>query len=85
MNISVLPQETSSGAKFISPIYMTSGFRLTFGNESSFIVQLTMTEIRKRVCSNDGADYLQSCIANGIKYWVIDDGNHITFLLPEEY
>ena len=85
MNIKLLPQEKTGDSKFDSPIYMTNGFQTAFTTKAALVVNAAITEIQRLVNSKEGADYFQSFIADHIKFWVIDDGDHITFLLPEEY
>ena len=86
MRVQLLPQESPCNARFDSPVYMTCGFQTEFGDLAPVIVQNTLHKIRnERVQSEAGADYLQVCNAGIIRYWVIDDESHITFLLPSEY
>ena len=86
INIQLLPQESPCNARFDSPVYMTCGFQSEFGGLSPVIVQNTLHKIKnERVESDSGADYLQVCTSNNIRYWVIDSESYVTFLLPHEY
>jgi len=85
MNNAILnPQEVVGDYKFDSQVYMTRGFIAEFGNAAMHIVMTTMQLIHKRR-DEVGADYLQTATYDGIRYWIIDDVDHITFLLPSEY
>ncbi len=84
--IELMPQETGGTYKFGGRLFMTQGFSARFGELSGHIAVNTIRAIiRKRVNSSIGADYLQVCKYQGIRYWVIDDIDHVTVLLPEEY
>jgi tetraacyldisaccharide-1-P 4'-kinase len=86
MEILLKPQEESTNAKFDSQVVATQGFIAEFGDEAFLVAVKTLEKIiAERVNSVDGADYLQVCEYAGIKFWVSDDGNAVTFLLPCEY
>lgn len=78
-------QEEPCGAKFNNEMVMTRGFEETFEPFSILVALSTLKKIKDRVQSDEGADYLQVAFFEGRKFWVIDDGMYITFLLPEEY
>ncbi len=88
MKIELKPQEYIGHYKFNGLIVYTRGFYEKFKDHTSEIIFTTLTSIKKLV-KQDIADYLQVVIVeqDGIKtkFWVIDDIDHITFLLPEEY
>ena len=82
--LKLLPQEANGKYQFDGQTVMTRDFQNTFDEDYLFIVIETMKLIRKRV--NAGiADYFQVVECNGTRFWVIDDVDHITFLLPENY
>lgn len=70
------------------PPYMTCGFREKFGDEADEILITAIALILERYPNN--ANYFQSfryIYPNGreIRFWVINDIDHITALLPCEY
>ena len=86
MVINLLPQEQSTQSNFNSPVFMTRGFKEVFKGRSFFVAVNALLKIHKeRVRSSDGADYFQVAEHNGIKFYVIDDVSHVTFLMPEDY
>lgn len=86
MEIILKEQEESTNAKFDSQVVSTQGFIAEFGDEAFLVAVSTLEKIiAERVNSDAGADYLQVCEYAGIKFWVIDDGQAVTFLLPSEY
>ncbi len=84
LDIKLLPQEQSTNAKFNSTVYVTAGFQEKFKNLPDVCIKI-LSEIWKRVASEEGADYFQVAEVNREKLYIIDDTSHITFLLPEEY
>lgn len=76
-------QEVSGQYKLDGQIYATRGFMSAFGDYAPLVIWETMHLIQLRV--SEGADYFQSAEYEGIRFWIIDDVKHITFLLPEEY
>lgn len=84
MNIILKNQECTGDYRFNGTVYMTSGFQNIFGAASLFIVLEALRLINDRIRTT-GADYLQVLFCDDIKFWVIDDVTHVTFLLPEEY
>lgn len=68
--------------------YMTCGFRDVFGEEAEAVAFTALALILEKY--PDDADYLQTfeyCYGSGkvVRFWCINDVDHITFLLPEEY
>ncbi len=84
LDIKLLPQEQSTNAKFNSTVYVTAGFQEKFKDHPDICIKI-LNEIRKRVASEEGADYFQLAEVNGEKLYIIDDTTHVTFLLPEDY
>lgn len=84
MNIDLLPQELNSNTQFNSPIYMTRGFLNTYGKNADAISMEALEKIKAERVPY-GADYLQIVKYNDKTFWIIDDTNHITVLMPEEY
>jgi hypothetical protein len=84
LNIELLPQEQSTKAKFDSKVYVTAGFQEKYKNHPGICIRI-LNEIWKRADSEEGADYFQVAKVNGERLYVIDDTDHITFLLPSEY
>ncbi|MDJ0305106.1 hypothetical protein [Dehalobacter sp.] len=84
--LKLLPQECKGSYRFNSPLYVTRGFQEHF-KEDTFLLAMTAIQWvgEERVRSKNGADYLQVFEANGERFWLIDDVDHVTALLPEEY
>lgn len=82
-------QEESGTYQFTGiPTYMTCGFQSIFENEAQEIISTALMQILEKYPGN--ADYLQVFTYHReegevIKFWCINDVDHITFLLPEEY
>lgn len=84
--INLHPQECGGDSTFTSSIYMTRGFRDSFGEAFAYLILDTINLIQKKhVKGPEGADYLQVMDYEGVVFWCIDDVTHITFLMPEEY
>ncbi len=88
MKIELQPQECEGHYKFDGQIVYTNGFLEKFKDDTIEIIFTTLAYIKELV-NQDIADYLQVVIVerDGIKtkFWVIDDIDHFTYLLPEEY
>lgn len=88
MKISLQPQECIGDSKFIGQIVCTKAFEDTFRDKTADVILVSMSLIFERVRKNI-ADYLQVLTAktntDTIKFWVIDDGSCVTFLLPQDY
>lgn len=84
MKITVKPQEENSNSKFDGKLVATTNFLDTFGNDAFILAVQALAIIRTEIVPQ-GADYLQVCENNGTTFWLIDDGDHITALLPEDY
>jgi len=80
--IKLLPQETEGNYKFNGQFVATRAALEKFG-EAVIIVAHIM--LLKQVKQKGGLDYLQVFEIDGEKLWFIDDVNHITGLLPEDY
>lgn len=86
MNITLLPQEHPCNARFDSPFYLTKGFKSEFGDLAPVIAITALFKIlTERVQNETGADYLQVIEYNKKRFWVMDNGSYISFLLPNEY
>ena len=89
VKISLQEQECTGNYKFNSQVYYTRGIEAEFGDMVFKIIANTFNLIPPLVESGI-ADYFQVGIAEmdddrKIKYYVIDNESHITFLLPCEY
>lgn len=89
MKINLQEQECTGTYKFNSQVYYTRGIEAEFGNMVFKMIADTFNLIRPLVESGI-ADYFQVAIVDmddgrKIKVWIIDDIDHITFLLPCEY
>lgn len=81
-------QEESGNCKYTGVRqFMACGFRDILGEEASAVAFTALALILEHY--PDNADYLQTFeyhLENVvIRFWCINDGEHITFLLPEEY
>lgn len=86
LDITLKEQEMPCGAMFNNEMVMTCGFEELFGPSYILVALSTLKKIKKeRVMTEEGADYLQVAYYDSKKFWVIDDGCCVTFLLPEEY
>lgn len=84
--LTLFPQECNGEYQFSSPMYMTRGFMNRFGNQASLIALAALKKVIKfRVSTIGGADYLQVLQYVGVKFYLIDDLDHVTILLPEDY
>ena len=85
-NLKMFSQECSGDYKFSSKPFMTRGFISEYKEDATTIAITALQKLlNERVNSIEGADYLQVFEYNHIRFWIIDDIDHITFLLPEEY
>ncbi len=89
MKICLQEQECTGTYKFNGQVYYTRGIEAEFGDMVFKMIADTFNLIRPLVESGI-ADYFQVAVAEmddgrRIKYYVIDDVDHITFLLPCEY
>lgn len=87
--ITLNKQEESGTYKWDGiPTYMTCGFREKFGDEADEILIASIALILKKYPNN--ANYFQTFRylypdSREIRFWVINDIDHITALLPSEY
>lgn len=70
------------------PSYMTNNFKSTFGDEAELIAFTAVALILEK--HPHDADYFQTfkyLYPNGkvIKFWIINDVDHYTALLPSDY
>lgn len=86
----VIREQEESGNCIFTGIsqYMTCGFQNAFGSEAGAVAFTALALVLEKY--PDNADYLQTfdyLRDNGGKtqFWCINDGDHLTFLLPEEY
>jgi len=84
----IKPQEEEGKSVFTGiESCMTTGFKNTFGSEADAIAFTALALILETYPNN--ADYLQSFVYQledmEIRFWCINDEDHITYLLPSEY
>lgn len=84
----IKPQEEAGKSVFTGvESCMTRGFKNTFGREAEAIAFTALALILETYPHN--ADYLQSFVYQledmEIRFWCINDEDHITYLLPSEY
>lgn len=89
MNVTLQKQECKGNYQFNSQLLYTKGFEAEFGNDVLEVIITTLNLIHRLVAQNI-ADYFQVAFAENaygekVKFYVIDDIDHITFLLPYEY
>lgn len=70
------------------PAYMTAGFKSVFGDDAELIVSIAVALILKK--HPHDADYFQTfryILPDGAetRFWIINDVDHYTALLPSEY
>lgn len=84
MEITLKPQEESTNSKFKGQLVATRNFVKTFGHQAYLLAIRAVIKIQTERVPN-GADYLQICEYNGRTFWIIDDVDHVTVLMPEDY
>lgn len=88
MKITLQPQECNGNCRFCGQIVYTKAFGEVFQDKTIEVIIASMSLIFSLVRKNI-ADYLQVLTVeineDTIKFWVIDDGPYVTFLLPEDY
>ena len=88
MKITIQPQEVCGNCSFSGAIMYTKAFGEVFKEQTTKVTLASMSLIFERVRKGI-ADYLQvftvETDTGTIKFWVIDDGSYITFLLPSDY
>ena len=89
VKVTLKEQECTGTYKFDRQIVYTRGMENEFGDLIFKVIADTYKLIHSLVKENI-ADYFQVAVAefeNGkiIKYYIIDDVDHVTFLLPCEY
>lgn len=80
--IKLLPQEQEGTYRFNKNLVATRNAVEKFGNEVIFAAYIILL---KNVKEKGGLDYLQVFEIDGEKLWFIDDVDHVTALLPEDY
>ncbi|HBG26120.1 MAG: hypothetical protein A2Y10_16330 [Planctomycetes bacterium GWF2_41_51] len=80
--IKLLPQEQEGSYQFNGQSVATRNAIDKFGNEVIIAAHIILL---KKVKEKGGLDYLQVFEIDGEKLWFIDDVDHITALLPEDY
>lgn len=88
MKITLQPQECNGNCTFSGQIVYTKAFGEVFKEQTTKVILASMSLIFERVRKNI-ADYLQvftvETDTGTIKFWVIDNGSYITYLLPSDY
>lgn len=84
----IKPQESEDKSVFVGvEACMTQGFKHMFGSEAEAIAFTALALILETY--PDNADYIQSFVYQledmEIRFWCINDEDHITYLLPSEY
>jgi hypothetical protein len=80
--IKLLPQEQEGTNQFKGYFVATSRAVEKFGNEAIFAAYIILL---KKIKETGGLDYLQVFEVDGQRLWFIDDVDHVTALLPEDY
>lgn len=80
--IKLLPQEQEGTYQFNGQFVATRNAIDKFGHE---VIAATCIILLKKVKEKGGLDYLQVFEIDGEKLWFIDDADHVTALLPEDY
>jgi hypothetical protein len=80
--IKLLPQEQEGSYQFNSQFVSTRAAIDKFGHEIIIAAHIILL---KAVKQKGGLDYLQVFEVDGEKLWFIDDVDHVTCLLPEDY
>ena len=88
MKITLQPQECNGNCRFCGQIVYTKAFGEVFQDKTFEVILASMSLIFDLVSKNI-ADYLQvftvETNTGTIKFWVIDNGSYITYLLPSDY
>lgn len=88
MKIILQPQEVCGNCRFSGAILYTQAFGEVFQDKTTEVILASMSLIFERVRKNI-ADYLQvftvETDTGTIRFWVIDDGSYITFLIPSDF
>ncbi len=80
--IKLLPQEQEGECRFNGQFVATSNALQQFGQA---IVLAALLVLRMRLREGASLDYLQVFEINGARLWIIDDGDVVTALRPEDY
>ena len=89
VRVTLKEQEQTGTYKFDGQIVYTRGIEAEFGDLIFKVIADTYKLIHSLVKENK-ADYFQVAVAESkdgkrVKYYIIDDVDHVTFLLPCEY
>lgn len=80
--ITLLPQEREGACRFDGRFVATQAAHELFGPA---VVRAALGEVKKQVAVRGGMDYFQVLDIDGRRLWIIDDGEIVTALLPEDY
>ena len=80
--ITLLPQEREGDRKFDGRFVATRAAHESFGE---LTIIRALGTVRKQVTLKGGLSYLQVLDIDGQKLWLIDDGEVVTALLPDDY
>lgn len=80
--ISLLTQEREGTCRFTGRFVVTRAAHEQFG---PLVVLQALCMVQKEVAAKGGLDYLQVLDIDGQRLWIIDDGEIVTALLPEDY
>ena len=82
MQVKLLPQEQSGVCTFAGQFVATRTALDRFGEET---VLAALAAIRTQARLKTGLDRLQVLEIDDSRLWIIDDGDVVTALLPEDY
>jgi hypothetical protein len=77
-----LPQEQEGKCRFSGQFVVTRHALDHFGQE---VILVAWLMLKTMVSKGVPLDYLQVFEINGERLWIIDDGDVVTALLPEDY
>ena len=80
--ITLLTQERDGTCQFTGRLVVTRAAHELFG---PLVVLEALVLVRKQVVEKGGLDRLQVLDVEGQRLWIIDDGEVVTALLPEDY
>ncbi|MBM4047682.1 MAG: hypothetical protein FJ279_21460 [Planctomycetes bacterium] len=80
--LTLLPQEQEGQCKFAGQFVATRNALEKFGWE---VIVAALKLVREQVAQKGGMDYLQILEINGERLWLIDDGEAVTALRPDDY
>jgi len=80
--LTLLPQEQEGHCKFTGQFVATRNALEKFGWE---VIVAALKLVQEQVAQKGGMDYLQVLEINGDRLWIIDDGEAVTALRPDDY